>query len=64
MNKLREWRIGKNIKQGKLAKRLKISVSYLSMLETGERTPSLAVALNVQKITAGIVMPTDFPRPP
>lgn len=60
MSKLREWRDAQEINQETAAEMFKISVSHLSMIETGARIPSLSVALEIQKKTDGVVTPASF----
>jgi transcriptional regulator with XRE-family HTH domain len=64
MSKLRAWRKSQNLTQDDAAGMFKIKASHLSMLETGKRTPSLSLALDIQTKTAGAVTPEDFPKAP
>lgn len=57
---LKKWRFEKDITLEKLAGRLKTSISYLSMLENGKRTPSLRFAVKIQRLTGGAVKIEDF----
>ncbi len=46
---LRQVRTGQNLSQEDVAKRSRISVSYLSMLEHGTRTPPLETLASLAK---------------
>lgn len=49
MNKLKEYRIKNNYSQEKLAYETGVTVRYIAFLESGDRTPSLALAANIAK---------------
>lgn len=49
MNKLKELRIERNLKQKDIAKELDISTSYYGMIEIGRRRPSLPLAIKLAK---------------
>jgi len=49
MNKLKELRIERNLKQKDIAKELDISTSYYGMIEIGSRRPSLPLAIKLSK---------------
>ena len=59
-SKLRMHRKSKNQGLEEYASFLGISVSYLSELETGARTPGFSLALAIEQKTGGFVKPSDF----
>lgn len=64
MSKLSTWREGQNLTLEAGAQMFQISPSYLSMLENGERTPSLKLALSIQEKTNGYVTTSDHLKKP
>jgi transcriptional regulator with XRE-family HTH domain len=48
-DKIRIQRVIKKISQDELAKAAKVDRSYISMIETGKKTPSLAVLERIAK---------------
>jgi len=55
-----DWLNESDTTQAALAAALGVSKAYVSMLSSGQRVPSLAVALRVQAATGGEVTPADF----
>jgi transcriptional regulator with XRE-family HTH domain len=60
MSKLRAWRERRKLTLKAAAEMFQISVAYLSMIETGSRTPSRKMALLIQEKTGGRVRPADY----
>ncbi len=59
MEKLREWREANQISQKVAAGMFKMSTTYLSMIENGEREPSIKRCLKIQEVTEGAVPAYD-----
>lgn len=57
MTKLAQWRRGSKPRptQAKIARRLNISRSYLSEIESGAKLPSLDLAFRIERETEGAV---------
>jgi len=57
---LADWLNENDTTQAALAAAVGMSKAYVSMLSSGQRVPSLAVALRVQAATGGEVTPADL----
>ena len=49
-----------NLTQTAFAARLHISSSHLSLLLAGKKTPSLALAVRIERVTAGAIKATSW----
>lgn len=62
---LRAWLDASGISDAEFARKVKISKSHLSLIVGGHRGASLALALQIEKATAGAVSPSTLAaRPP
>jgi transcriptional regulator with XRE-family HTH domain len=57
---LRTYRKSNKIRLRQLAADLGVTVAWLSRIERGKTTPSLALAGRLAKVTGGAVSPFDF----
>ena len=56
---IRKWRLSKNMRQEDLAEKADLSVTYIGMIERGEKTPSLetlVTILNAIGVSADVVL--------
>lgn len=58
--KLSVYRKSKFMTLEELAKKLNVSISAVSLWESGKRTPSLRSQKKIKRITRGQVKPEDF----
>ena len=58
------WRKSQNLTQDELAGKIGVSRWMVNRLEAGERTPSLDLAIKIQKLSDGAVTPIDFAGQP
>ena len=59
---LAAWRLEKGLSQGQAATRIGVTQGAWAAWERGFRTPSLACAFDVERLTAGRVKAEDWPR--
>lgn len=59
--KIKIWRLNNGLNVEQAAKRLGISKSYMSMLESGDREPSAAKRIRFKELTGGFVGFEDWP---
>jgi transcriptional regulator with XRE-family HTH domain len=57
---VKEWRESKGLTQEAVAKKIKRTKGYVSLLERGERTPSFAVLKAYEKISNGCITVSSF----
>lgn len=55
MNKLREYRVRRGLKQAELAQELGVTQASLSRFESGAMRPNLATATRIERLTRGKV---------
>jgi len=60
---LKKYFIASGIKQSDLADRLGISQAFLSQLLNGRRTPSLELAVRIERLTGGAVPAASWVAP-
>lgn len=53
--KLKRWRKSKGLSQDAMAELVECSQQAYSNVETGRRPPWLALALNIERVTKGVV---------
>lgn len=49
-----------NLEHKEFAEKIGVDASYISLLRNYKRTPSLPVAMNISKVTGGLVKPCDL----
>jgi DNA-binding XRE family transcriptional regulator len=59
---LTSWRKSQPLTQKALADKLGVSRWFINRLETGERTPSLDLAIKIQELSGNAVRPVDFAK--
>lgn len=50
MNKLKEFRIKNKMSQAELAEKIGVTTRYIAFIEAGQRTPSLAIGIQIARL--------------
>ena len=61
--KFADWVATNGISNDELARKLGVTRAYVWYLSTGNRTPSLPMAMLIRDVSGGKVKPEDWPRP-
>lgn len=50
MNRLKEFRVKNKMSQAELAKKVGVTVRYIAFIEAEQRTPSLAIGIQIARL--------------